>query len=86
MECEEVFMKNIIEQSELNCPECGFKETLIMPTDACQWFHECASCHVLLKPKKGDCCVFCSYGSVPCPPIQENNTCNMKGGCACETC
>ena len=25
-----------------------------------------------LKPKKGDCCVFCSYGTVKCPPIQES--------------
>jgi hypothetical protein len=24
----------------------------------------------LLKPKPGDCCVFCSYGSVACPPVQ----------------
>jgi hypothetical protein len=27
-------------------------------------------CGTRLKPKPGDCCVFCSYGSVPCPPIQ----------------
>ncbi|WP_339879956.1 GDCCVxC domain-containing (seleno)protein, partial [uncultured Algoriphagus sp.] len=27
------------------------------------------------KPKKGDCCVYCSYGTVPCPPIQENKPC-----------
>ncbi len=43
-----------------------------MPTDACQYFYECANCGVMLKPKEGDCCVFCSYGSVPCPPIQES--------------
>lgn len=24
----------------------------------------------MLRPKAGDCCVFCSYGSVKCPPIQ----------------
>ena len=30
---------------------------------------------VKLKPKAGDCCVFCSYGSVPCPPIQESRSC-----------
>jgi len=42
-----------------------------MPTDACQYFYECTTCKMLLKPKHGDCCVFCSYGSVPCPPIQE---------------
>ena len=41
-----------------------------MPTDACLFFHECAGCHALLRPKPGDCCVFCSYGSVACPPVQ----------------
>jgi hypothetical protein len=42
-----------------------------MPTDACQFFYDCKGCGTLLRPKEGDCCVFCSYGSVPCPPIQE---------------
>lgn len=45
-----------------------------MPTNACVFFHECADCKLLLRPKDGDCCVFCSYGSVPCPPIQQGNT------------
>lgn len=42
-----------------------------MPQAACLYFYECTGCGVLLKPKPGDCCVFCSYGSVPCPPVQE---------------
>jgi hypothetical protein len=42
-----------------------------MPVDACLFFHVCAACGVMLRPKPGDCCVFCSYGSVPCPPVQE---------------
>ena len=46
-----------------------------MPTDACVVFHKCGACGVLLRPKAGDCCVFCSYGSVPCPPIQMGGTC-----------
>ena len=41
-----------------------------MPTDACVFFHECSECKAMLRPKAGDCCVFCSYGSTPCPPIQ----------------
>lgn len=70
-------MKNIQIESVLTCPECNHRELLEMPTDACQWFHECSNCHKLLKPKQGDCCVFCSYGSVVCPPIQLQET----GGC-----
>ena len=41
--------------------------------EVCQWFYRCTSCDVLLKPKPGDCCVFCSYGSVPCLPIQAGH-------------
>lgn len=60
----------IITRSTLTCPHCGHSQTEQMPTDACQWFYECTACHTLLRPKPGDCCVYCSYGSVPCPPIQ----------------
>lgn len=42
-----------------------------MPVDACLWFYECEQCGSLLLPKAGDCCVFCSYGSVKCPPQQD---------------
>ncbi|MDO6721367.1 GDCCVxC domain-containing (seleno)protein [Psychrosphaera sp. 1_MG-2023] len=68
-------MQNIKLISTLTCPECGFSKSEEMPTNACQWFYECQDCHVLLKPLKGDCCVFCSYGTVKCPPIQEGQNC-----------
>jgi hypothetical protein len=61
---------NVILQSTLTCPKCSAAKVETMPTNACQYFYECTSCKTLLKPKQGDCCVFCSYGSVPCPPIQ----------------
>ncbi|MFL5259943.1 MAG: GDCCVxC domain-containing (seleno)protein [Hyphomicrobiales bacterium] len=57
--------------STLTCPVCGHRATEAMPTDACQYFYECRGCHTVLKPRGGDCCVFCSYGLVPCPPKQE---------------
>ncbi len=57
-------------QSVLTCPHCGHATTETMPTDACRFFHECEKCKALLRPQPGDCCVFCSYGSVPCPPVQ----------------
>lgn len=68
-------MTEVILQSELTCPECGHKKVEAMPTDACQWYYECEQCHILLKPKAGDCCVYCSYGSMPCPPIQLDGHC-----------
>ncbi len=76
-------MAKVIADSLLTCPECGYQENLTMPTDACLWFHECHHCHQLLKPKKGDCCVFCSYGTVPCPPIQLEKRGLSDGGCGC---
>lgn len=66
---------NLVLQSTITCPNCGYKEEASMPTDSCQWFYECKGCHEILKPLKGDCCVFCSYGNVPCPPVQENKDC-----------
>lgn len=60
-------------KSVITCPECGHKKEELMPVDSCQFFYECEECHAVLKPKEGDCCVFCSYGSVPCPPVQQGS-------------
>jgi hypothetical protein len=69
------WMPKLILQSTITCPNCGNAKTETMPTDACQFFYECPNCNVRLKPKAGDCCVFCSYGDVPCPPVQASNVC-----------
>ncbi|MEN9686636.1 MAG: hypothetical protein RLZZ28_2422, partial [Bacteroidota bacterium] len=50
--------------STITCPHCGHSKTETMPTDACMFFYECEQCHARLKPLEGDCCVFCSYGTV----------------------
>lgn len=65
-------------ESTLTCPDCGTQAVETMPTDACLYFYTCTACGGRLKPKHGDCCVFCSYGSVPCPPIQmgDGNACH----------
>lgn len=57
-------------KSAITCPNCSFSKEEIMPEDACVHFYECTNCRALLKPKAGDCCVFCSYGTVKCPPVQ----------------
>lgn len=61
--------------SVIQCPKCGFKKEETMPTDSCQFFYQCHQCGVRLKPKEGDCCVFCSYGSIKCPSKQEEKDC-----------
>jgi hypothetical protein len=62
-------------QSTITCPECRHEKEETMLTNACQYFYECESCKVVLKPLNNDCCVYCSYGTVPCPPIQEEGSC-----------
>ena len=68
-------MNRVVLESVLTCPHCGFASQETMPTDVCVFFYECNHCKTLLRPTSGDCCVFCSYGSVKCPPIQEQHAC-----------
>jgi hypothetical protein len=65
----------VLLKSTITCPNCGHKKEEEMPTNACQFFYECGNCKKVLKPKEGDCCVFCSYGTIACPPIQKGNSC-----------
>jgi len=68
-------MADPILQSTLTCPHCGTRMVETMPQDSCVFFHECRGCGAMLQPGPGDCCVFCSHGDVPCPPIQQNRSC-----------
>jgi hypothetical protein len=72
----------VLEQSLLTCPHCGTAKLEPMPTDACRYFYDCTGCGARLKPEPGDCCVFCSYGSVPCPPVQSMTSQNECDCCA----
>lgn len=62
-------------KSTISCPYCGHRKIEIMPTEACAYFYECENCKARLKPLQGDCCVYCSYGTVKCPPIQAGTSC-----------
>lgn len=68
-------------KSTLTCPECGHAETETMPTNACRFFYDCKGCGVVLRPNAVDCCVFCSFGSIPCPPIQEACATGLEAAC-----
>ncbi len=68
-------METIILYSVIKCPSCGYSKKELMPTDSCQYFYECENCLKILKPKNGDCCVYCSYGDVICPSKQDGNNC-----------
>lgn len=66
---------NISRESVITCPLCGFASAEQMPENACQFYWACPSCGEIIRPKPGDCCVYCSYGTTPCPPIQESSGC-----------
>jgi len=53
--------------SVLTCPHCGHARREVVPTDHCLFFYVCERCQATLTPHPGDCCVFCSFGSVRCP-------------------
>ena len=42
-----------------------------MPEDACVIMRPCSGCGRMMRAQPGDCCVFCSYGSMPCPAVQQ---------------
>ena len=68
-------------ESTLTCPRCRHQVTEVMPTDFCLYFYECPGCGATLRPFEKDCCVFCSYGNVPCPPIQQEQPRAGSHGC-----
>jgi YHS domain-containing protein len=72
--CPPVPAEEAVLVSTITCPKCGHRRVEAMPTDACIHFYECSGCHTTLRPKPGHCCVFCSYGSVPCPSIQQHTS------------
>lgn len=68
--CTIIDNKTVELNSTITCPNCGHRKTETMPTDACQFFYQCENCKTTLRPKQGDCCVYCSYGTVKCPSKQ----------------
>ena len=68
-------MKDILYQSTITCPHCQNKTLEEMPDNYCQYLWICFHCHKQFKPQKGDCCIYCSYGSVKCPSIQKGECC-----------
>jgi hypothetical protein len=61
----------MILNSTITCPKCSHAAAEVMRTDACQFFYDCKGCGERLKPLSGDCCVFCSFDTVPCPPVSR---------------
>lgn len=59
-----------VTESLMRCPHCQAAQVEAMPMERCVILWDCPTCGQAVRPKLGDCCVFCSYGSVPCPSKQ----------------
>ncbi len=68
-------MSEAVLKTTVTCPECETETETSMPTDRCQITWTCPTCGATLTPDAGDCCVFCTHGRTPCPPVQQNSEC-----------
>ena len=67
-------MNSITFSNSITCPDCGIRTKEEMPENACAYFWQCPGCGTVVKPLPNDCCVYCSYGDIVCPPKQQENT------------
>lgn len=58
-------------ESTVTCPNCTYVSKEKMPVSVCVRFYECKGCGYIVIPLAGDCCIFCSYGDIKCPPVQK---------------
>jgi hypothetical protein len=58
----------------ITCPHCATETPAVMPEESCQFFWDCPACGNVLRPKPGDCCVFCSFADTPCLPVRRTGS------------
>lgn len=63
-------ISDVVKDSTITCPNCGATSREEMPQTSCLIVWDCPDCNAVARPVEGDCCVYCSYGDVPCPPLQ----------------
>jgi hypothetical protein len=51
----------------ITCPICGHAAIELIPVNTWLYFYEGLGCGVLLRARRGDCCVFFSYSENRCP-------------------
>ena len=71
---------HVILESVITCPACGVQRVEEMPERSCVIAYRCTACGETLRPAEGDCCVYCTYGSVPCPPLQGRGQATSVAG------
>ena len=54
----------------ITCPVCRKSVSEVMTHESLKRVYHCPQCLTWLAPKHGDHCIYDSYGSVKCPPLQ----------------
>jgi hypothetical protein len=62
----------LVQHSTITCPQCHAAEILEIPKGSSQHLYRCRACSAILKPKSGDCCIFCSFGDIDCSNAEQN--------------
>jgi hypothetical protein len=62
--------QGIVRDCVVTCPVCKTEVQETMCSEATKLAYHCPACLSWLRPKKGDHCIYDSYGSVKCPPVQ----------------
>jgi anaerobic selenocysteine-containing dehydrogenase len=60
----------IVGDCVVTCPVCKTQAQEHMVSETTKLIYHCPVCLTWLSPKKGDHCIYDSYGSVNCPQIQ----------------
>jgi hypothetical protein len=69
-------IRPVILKSTITCPHCGTAKTEAMPTDACQFFYDCAGCGALLRPNP----VIAVYSAPMAPSLARRSKKNGAAG------
>ena len=60
----------IVGNTVITCPNCKKTVSAKMSSESVKRVFHCPTCLAWLSPKKGDHCIYDSYGSVKCPAMQ----------------
>jgi hypothetical protein len=71
--------KSIKDKSVIKCPICKYKKEIPIPVGSLL-LYDCEECKARLKPKNEECCVLCSYGTVPCLKTQKERASGSPKG------
>jgi hypothetical protein len=65
--------------STITCPACSETVTHTMSTESVKKVYHCQKCLTWVAAKHGDHCIYDSYGSTKCPPLQLKAKMKARG-------